>query len=157
MKSGFSRHVLLAIATLLGIGNAGVAAAHNQGGALGKSSTAADIYEVACSNDSNGSPAALEARIKDIAPVAPPLVTVQIQKNSVTVTSADSVDGDRKFSPLVGNSGGEGVYIVTVSKTVTPGKPVKRLAYKEIYLLEYHCVTASDAHTGTEIGQKQNQ
>jgi hypothetical protein len=145
------RTIMLAAAVLAGVGQTGILYAHTQNGSLGAVATATDYYQVTCSNDGNGPPRSLIAQVKDLAPVAPPRVSVQVAKGAVSRSAIDAVDGNAAFSPLVRVAGGAGVYHVYIRKSA---------AGSEIYTLSFHCKTAADgsgAHTGTVIVIKQNQ
>jgi hypothetical protein len=156
MKSRFSILALLAASMLIG---AGGASAHTKGGSLGKKPGATDIYQVTCYDDGAGvgAPARLDVQVQDLVPVKPPLITAQVQKGAVNVSTTDPKDGDKKASPLVSAPGGAGTYTVTVSKTAKPGKPDKVRAYPEIYRLTFHCMSGSGQHAGTDIETTQNQ
>jgi hypothetical protein len=139
--------VLLALA----LGGASVAAAHTQNGSLGADASATDFYQVNCSDDGSGTPGSLVLEVLDAAPVAAPLVSVQIRKGSLLTNTTDAVDGDSSWSPLVFLNGGGGVYDVLVDKSG---------AGAESYSLDYHCVTGANGggvHTGTSIQVRQNQ
>jgi hypothetical protein len=157
MKPKYPMRSWLAASMLAAAGHAGIASAHTQTGVLGKRADASDIYEITCIDDGNGTPARLEVQIEDLVPIKAPLVNVQVQKNSESVTATDPKDGDNRPGPLVGNTGGAGAYTVTVSKLPKPRKPDKTRRKKELYRLTYHCVTSSNQHTGTDIVTTQNQ
>lgn len=152
MKSSFALRILTASA-LLAAAYAGPASAHTKRGALGKPIDAADTYQITCSDDGNGPPARLLVAVRDLAPVKPPLVNVRLQVGSETRESADKKDGDKFYSSVIGLDGGAGPYTVIVNKLNKPGKADKTRKYPEIYQIEYHCMTRSGVHTGTEIVQ----
>lgn len=124
------------------------AAAHTQSGSLGSSAAATDVYSITCSNDGSGTPARIRAQVRDQAPVAAPVVSVQVTKGSLGTNSSDATDGDAVYSPLVTVNGGSGAYTVLVNKTA---------AGSETYTLQYHCETSTGIHTGTSIVTRQNQ
>ena len=143
----------LLAASLLASGLLGArsASAHGQNGSLGGAAAATDYYQVTCSDDGGGPPASLAMQVLDAAPVATPLVSVQVKRGSLLTNTTDPVDGDGSRSPLVAVNGGAGVYEVVVDKTGSGA---------EAYALEFHCVTGPDGtgfHTGTTITIRQSQ
>ena len=70
------------------------ARAHTQVGSLGEPASATDFYQITCSDDGNGAPASLALQLLDTAPVAAPLVSVQVQRGSQAATATDAGDGD---------------------------------------------------------------
>jgi hypothetical protein len=151
MNPRLSLPVRVAASLWLAAGYAGTVSAHNQGGSLGSKADAIDAYLVACSDDGNGPPARLVVEIRDKLPVKPPLVSVQVQAGSDTKSIADPKDGDKRFSPGISVNGGVGPYAVTVGKLNKPGKGDKTRKHPEIYEFEFHCMSGSGAHTGTDI------
>lgn len=130
---------------------AGRAAAHTQSGSLGASASATDFYQITCSDDGSGPPQSLVVQVLDAAPVAAPLVAVQVQRGTVASNSTDAVDGDATPSPLIALDFGSGVFDVLVYKTA---------AGSESYTLSYHCMTGAGGtgdHTGSAIATRQNQ
>lgn len=158
MKHKYPMRSWLTVSVLIAAGYAGIASAHTQTGVLGKRVDTSDIYEITCADDGNGPPARLEVEIEDLLPVKPPRVSVLVQKEgSESVTTTDPKDGDNRPGLTVSNNGGAGTYTVTVSKLPKPGKPDKTRRYKELYSLDYHCITSSNQHTGTTLSTIQNQ
>jgi hypothetical protein len=157
MKHKCSMRSWLVVSALVATGYAGIASAHTQIGVLGKRADKSDIYEITCSDDGNGPPARLEVEIEDLLPIRPPLVSVQVLKGSESVTTTDPKEGDSRPGLAVSNNGGAGAYTVTVSKLAKPGKPDRSRRYKELYSLDYHCITGSNQHTGTNTVTIQNQ
>jgi hypothetical protein len=124
---------------------AGGARANTQPGSLGADASAAAYYQVTCSNDGRGAPASLTVAVQDTAPVAAPLVSVQVLKDSAARNATDDSDGDAGFSPAVFVNGGAGVYKVFVDKTA---------AGAESFTLSFQCTTGSGgtgSPTGTSI------
>jgi hypothetical protein len=148
MKRKFSIHIVLSALALAAALPAGTASAHSQAGTLEKPAGATDLYVVSCFDDGNGPPARLDIRVLDVGPVRPPKVSAQTWKGSVATNSTDRVDGDSAFSRESSNEGGAGDYYVAVDKTRSG---------RETYTLDFHCMTAANAHTGTEIVMIQNQ
>lgn len=110
----------------------------------------ATVYaDVSCFDDGHGPTAGLYARVKDMsAPVPGLLVNLQLQKGTVATNTSDPVSGDAAFSPAVTLPAGEGVYRLLINKTAAGARHVE---------LEYHCLTPSNAHTGTEAVARQVQ
>jgi len=54
----------------------------------------------------------------------------------------DTVSGDANSSPAAMIGGGDGVYYLSVSKTASGARN---------FTVTYHCQTAADVHTGTDI------
>lgn len=151
MNSRFSLPARVAASVLLAAGYAGTVAAHNQGGSLGSKISATDSYLITCSDDGNGPPARLVVEIRDKLPVKSPLVSVQVQAGSQTKSIFDPKDGDQFYSSGISVDGGAVPYKVTIGKLNKPGKGDKTRKYPESYDLEFHCMTGSGAHTGTDI------
>ncbi len=126
-------------------------AAHTQNDSLGAAASATDYYLVTCSDDGNGVPASLIVQVLDLAPVAAPILSVQVRKGAALASSSDATDADAVASPFVFVNGGAGVYDVAVDKSASGA---------DSYSLVFHCVTGlngSGIHTGTEITVRQNQ
>jgi hypothetical protein len=141
-KRSAARGVWL-LASLLA--HAATASAATQPGVLGAAASAANYYQVTCSNDGSGAPASLVVSVRDASPIAAAQVSVQIQKGSVATSSTDAVDGDASFSPSVWVNGDAGVYAVYVDKTE---------AGEESFTLAFQCMTGDDGTgvpTGTSI------
>ncbi len=125
------------------------ASAHNINGALGKAAGATDYYQVECFDDGTGPADRLLVEIKDLAPVAAPLISVQVTKGAIAKNTTDIVDGNATYSPTLTVNGGNGSYYLIVDKTA---------AKAETYNLQVHCETSDDQHTGTsEPALLQNQ
>lgn len=129
---------------------ASVSSAHDQTGALGKAISATDVYQVHCYDDGNGKASYLSFQIQDALPVAAPIISAQVTLGaSVAANTTDAIDGDAAYSPALNLKGGnESFYLVTVDKTK---------AGTENYTFQYHCMTATNVHTGTDILQLVNQ
>lgn len=144
--SSKSRCTALAIAVFMTMaGQTGVATAHSLNGTLGKAVGATDLHQITCSDGSGR----LAVEVMDVAPVAGPLVSVQVLKGSMANNSTDRKDGDANYSPTIHTYGGDGPYYMLINKS-GPGS--------EIYAVEYHCETANgDEHTGTSSFLLQDQ
>ncbi|MDE2388565.1 MAG: hypothetical protein KGN35_05710, partial [Betaproteobacteria bacterium] len=62
------------------------------------------------------------------------------------INTTDPVSGDGNFSPEAKVHGGNGVYQLLVNKTNAGARS---------FIVSYHCMTASNVHTGTEITVQQ--
>ncbi len=146
MKNMIIKTTLLT-ASLLGAVN--LASAHDQSGTLGATKSAVDYYQIQCFDDGNGPAANLAVRVKDLAgTIAPPIISAQVTKGILAINTTDTKDGDALYSPAVKLNGGNGSYYVMVNKTNKAA---------DDYSLEYHCETATKAHTGTNITVLQNK
>ncbi|MCF8006108.1 MAG: hypothetical protein K9K84_01755 [Methylovulum sp.] len=119
--------------------------AHDVIGSLKTSASATDYYKVTCYDDGSGATERLEVKIKDAAPVAPPLVSVlvskQMGKNFIVKNTTDGSDGNATYSPVISITGGNGDYFLGVNKS-------SQLA--ENYQLQLHCLTREGQHTGIQ-------
>jgi hypothetical protein len=121
------------------------AQADTQSGSLATDAGAANYYQVTCSDDGAGAPASLAVAVRDVSPVAAPLVSVQIVKGAAARNATDAVDGDAGFSPTVFVDAGAGVYDVFVDKSA---------AGDEGFVLFFQCTTGAGgtgSATGTSI------
>jgi hypothetical protein len=143
------KNASMAVAFLYAVGHIDFTPAHSLSGGLGSRAQATDLYRVTCFAE-DGGPATghLRMRLRDNMPKKKPVVSFQIQKGFVATNSTDAVDGNVKYSRWANNHGGDGVYHVLVDKTS---------AGAETYTLEFHCVSSTGIHTGTETVQLQNQ
>jgi hypothetical protein len=140
---------IFAAAVLLGlVGHTDLAAAKSLKGALGASRSATDVYRVTCSKNANGDTANLKVALLDLAPVAAPMISVQVIKGILAKNTTDAVDGDTTSSPNAIISGGNGSYDVRVNKTSNGG---------EKYQLNYTCLNSKGKVTGTTFVSVQNQ
>ena len=130
------------------VGYVSVSNAHDAGATLDADGTIrsfSGLASVTCFNDGSGIPDNLIVSIKDNSPPVPGLmVNVQVvSSNGDRVNSiTDTVSGDADFSPFIKVQDGDGPYIVIVNKTDVGARD---------FDLQYHCNTANDVHTGTEI------
>lgn len=101
------------------------------------------LARITCFDDGNGVPEMLVARIRDSSePVDRLLVSVQILKGTRAINISDNISGDADYSPFISLSGGQGTYYVIINKTAAGSRLVD---------LEFHCLAADTAHTGTDI------
>lgn len=111
---------------------------------VGNSATFTGYGFVTCFDDGNGSADKLVASVKDLSPPVPGLlVNLQILKGNRATNVTDPVSGDGIGSPSISVKGGNGVYFIMVNKTAAGARN---------FSIEYHCMTANDVHTGTDIG-----
>jgi hypothetical protein len=139
----------LATALLLGLfGHSNLASAVALNANLGAAAGATDFYKVTCSSNANGATQGLKVTVVDLAPVAAPLLSVQVVKGILAKNSTDAVDGDTAASPLINLLGGNGVYDVRVNKTD---------AGAENYKLNYFCSSSAGKLTGMALAVIQNK
>lgn len=128
------------------------ALSHTRNDTLGTAAAATDLYTIVCTNDGTGAPASLSVQVQDVAPLAAPLVSVQVRNGTALLNSTDPSDGDGAASPLVHvNTVAGASYDVLVDKT---GEGA------ENYVLTFHCWTGPDGtglHTGTDLIVRQSQ
>jgi len=135
--------------------------AHGLSGVVGKSKSgvaATDIYQVTCYDDDSGVPKALFFRVRDLRPILAPIISIRATNGSqFSELSKDIRDGDAVSSKAVffKPENGQGTYILEVKKSGS--KAPKAVKGKEIYSIEYHCLTASGDHTGTSTRMTQDQ
>ena len=138
----------LKIIAAMALAQTGLANAHDLTGSLGTDASAIDQYQVHCYDDGAGVTDHLYAAVKDLTPVAAPLVSIQVIRDNKATNSTDAVDGNATYSPTVKVKGSDGFFILTVDKTG---------AGAENYAVQYHCETLDNQHTGTDITQITNQ
>lgn len=148
MKRANIKNSVLAASTIAAVCGASVASAHTVSGTLGTAATATDLYYVTCSNDGAGNTAKLQVAVRDNAPVAAPLVSITAIKSLKAGSTTDTTDGNATGSAPVIVAGTNGVFYVAVTKSA---------AGAESYTADFHCMTATNAHTGTAASLKQNQ
>jgi hypothetical protein len=127
------------------LGVSGTADAATLSGSLPSSATAARLYFLDCSDDGAGLPLSATVQVRDLAPVAAPIVSVQLRRGTAATNSSDDVDGDASASPLVFVNGGAGRYDVFVDKTASGD---------ETFEVSAQCWTGnagSGAPTGTSL------
>lgn len=144
----------MAASLLAALGQVGHALAHSAGAVLdpgGNNASATDLAEVICYDDTNGEapPDRLYVQIQDTSPpVSGLLLSAQIFKDGQMTNTTDTVSGDANYSAPASLKGGEGAYIISVSKTSAGARG---------FNITYHCLTAKDVHTGTDISVFQVQ
>ena len=143
MKSAFLKKIIMAASIMVAAGDA---FAHSAGAtidAAGNNASATDLASVICYDDGNGAPHHLYTQIQDTSsPVSGLLVSTQIYKDNQMTNTTDTVSGDANYSIPAILNGGQGEYILSVSKTAVGARN---------FNITYHCQTAADVHTGTDI------
>jgi hypothetical protein len=157
MKNNCLQKIWLVASFLAAAGNTGAALAHSAEALIdgaGNNASATDLAQVICYDDGNGAPHHLYTQIQDLSgPVPGLLVSTQIFTDKQMTSTTDPVSGDAYASNpaiLVGSDSGGGVqvYYISVSKTA---------AGPRTFSITYHCQTANDTHTGTDISVLQVQ
>ena len=111
--------IVLGWVSLLAVGVAAptIVGAATLTGTLPSSATAAHLLFLECTDSGTGAPLSATIQVRDLAPVATPIVSVQLRKGAAATNSSDDGDGDAIASPLVFVNGGSGRYDVYVDKT----------------------------------------
>lgn len=146
MSHIFLKKTLAGIVSAMMLGHAGLSSAHDAGATMDPSGTVAAFTGyalVTCFDDGNGPADHLIASVKDLSPPQDKLlVNLQIIKGNRAINTTDPVSGDANYSPEVKVHGGNGVYLLLVNKTK---------AGLRSFAVSYHCMTANNTHTGTDI------
>jgi hypothetical protein len=101
------------------------------------------LARATCFDDGTGAPAALVARIRDNSPVVTGLyLSLQMLKGVQAISTTDTTSGDAAYSDYVSLVGGPGVYTLMLTHTRAGARD---------FDIEWHCLTADGAHTGTDI------
>ncbi|MEQ1557704.1 MAG: hypothetical protein ABL933_02030 [Methyloglobulus sp.] len=119
-------------------------------GSVGSASTGAaatDGYTVTC----GAGTANLYVRVKDLAPVLSPAISIQAKKGTKSsALSADPIDGDTSYSKPVSVVGTAGAFTVNVNKSASTAKGI------ENYAADIYCRNATGAKTSTKTVLTQN-
>ena len=146
MKSASLKKIIMAALIMVAAGYAGGASAHSAGATIdsaGNNASATDLAQVICYNDGDGPTDHLYVTIQDNStPVSGLLLSAQVYKDGHMTNVTDTVSGDANPSPAAMISGGDGVYYLSVSKTAIGARN---------FTVTYHCQTAAEVHTGTDI------
>lgn len=146
MRNKIFQKAIIALFCAVTLSHASVSSAHDAGATMDPNGSVAAFTGyalVTCFDDGNGPADNLVASIKDTsAPQDNLLVNLQIIKGNHAISTTDPVSGDGNFSPEVRVHGGNGVYQLLVNKTKAGARS---------FIVSYHCITASNAHTGTDI------
>jgi hypothetical protein len=101
------------------------------------------LARITCFNDGAGNAAKLVARVRDNSPAINNLfINLQLLKGVQALSITDTTPGDAHYSDSIALAGGNGVYTLLLNKT-GPGA--------RDFDVEWHCMTATDDHTGTDI------
>jgi hypothetical protein len=113
----------------------------------GNRATFTGMARITCFNDGNGNAASLVARIRDNSDsIHGLMVSLQLVKDRAALSISDEISGDAAYSDYIALPGGNGEYLMLVNKTA---------AGPRSFDLEWHCLTATNAHTGTDITLQQ--
>jgi hypothetical protein len=150
MEHRFFQKAVTIISCITMLSYASVSGAHDAGATMDPNGTVAAFTGyalVTCFDDGNGPADNLVASVKDTSlPQDNLLVNLQIIKGDYAINTTDPVSGDGNFSPEVRVHGGNGVYQLLVNKTNVGARS---------FIVTYHCMTAGNVHTGTDILVKQ--
>ena len=130
-----------------------VAQAHTWGARLPAAADAATTYSIACYNDGNGETSKLFFNIQGKTRVSFNVMLVVRKKldNGETIQAepvVDKTNADGKPSLPGELKGGNGTYLLTISKI--PSQAGGGTGGVMVYSFDFHCETASGAHTGTQ-------
>ena len=109
----------MGVLLVVGLGAPRAGHAVTRTGSLPSAATAAHLFFLDCSDAGAGAPVSATVQVRDLAPVAVPVVSVQLRRGTAATNSSDDGDGDVTASPLVFVNGGSGRYDVYVDKTST--------------------------------------
>ncbi|MGR9108152.1 MAG: hypothetical protein ACU843_14600 [Gammaproteobacteria bacterium] len=130
-------------------GFCGVPFAHELSNSLGYEFWRTDAFLVNCSTDSGGVSDRLEFAIIDTTEtVGGGKMNVVVSAAGMFTQTGDQVRNDANYGPIHTLQAGNGPYVVVVHKLFDGNK---------VYTLQYHCKSASGAHTGTSLTVMQNQ
>jgi hypothetical protein len=129
-------------AALLAVTLAGTAQAHSARAVMDPTGTNASftaLARVTCS----GNTAKLVARVRDnSAAVANLFINLQLLKGVQALSTTDTISGDALYSDTIALFGGNGVYTLMLNKTNAGARD---------FDVEWHCMSATDEHTDTDI------
>lgn len=150
MFESFLKKIKTKIFCTMVVGYAGLCSAHDAGTVMDSSGTVAAFTGyalVTCFDNGNGPADHLLASVKDLSrPQDGLLVNLQIIKGNRAISTTDPISGDANFSPEVKVHGGNGAYLLLVNKTKAGARS---------FAVSYHCITANNRHTGTDIEVQQ--
>ena len=127
--------------TLFSVSFGAVCSAHELSDSLDSSYTSTDVYYVTCSTDSGGVSDYLEFSVLDATQnPGGGKISTMVWAGGIAVQTGDPVRANADFSPVAAVHAGNGLYQVFVHKLKEGPK---------VYSLQYHCKSATGAHTGT--------
>ncbi len=142
---GFTTRARGAVALLAVMGSM-QAHAHSGSATMDEAGSKASFTAMAritCFDDGAGPAQFLVARVRDNSPaVAGLLVNLQLIKGTRATSVTDPVSGDADYSPFATLGGGNGTYTLLITKTKAGARA---------FDLEWHCLTAGNEHTGTDV------
>lgn len=146
MKALFFR-IPATLALCLSAGLVSLDASAHGGGAVmdaaGNKASFTALARITCFDDGAGAASYLMARVRDNSAALPGMaVSIQLLKGSIATSVTDTVSGNADYSAYAVLNGGNGVYTLLLNKT---------LAGARSFDLEWHCMTAGNDHTGTDI------
>ena len=118
--------------------------AHTLADLTKESETGISKYAVTCFNDGNGVTSKYAFQIKFISPTP---LGLRLTVNKAGQNPGVTVDATQSgvFSAWGYNSGGDGGYVLTVTKIKTGPSAVGKIPFT----IEHHCMAANGGHTGT--------
>lgn len=142
----FLQKILVMASFIITTGYASTISAHGGGATLdpaGNKATFTALARVTCFDDGHGPADSLVAKIRDNSPAVPGMfVSLQLLKGSKAISVTDITPGDAQFSQQVSLHAGNGVYYMMANKTIAGTRDFE---------VEWHCMTANQVHTGTDI------
>lgn len=135
--------LFLALLSCLGAANV---QAHSGGATMDEAGNKASftaLARITCFDDGAGPAQFLVARVRDKSPaIAGLYVNLQLVKGTRATSVTDLTPGDAEYSEFATLSGGNGTYQLILNKTKAGARE---------FDLEWHCLTAGNDHTGTDI------
>lgn len=144
----FERAKYLSITLFLLLSCVGVAKSYAHGGSAtmdeaGNKASFTALARITCFDDGAGPAQFLVARVRDnSAAVSGMFVSLQLLKGTRATSVTDLTPGDADYSEFATLSGGNGTYQLILNKTKAGARS---------FDLEWHCLTAANDHTGTDI------
>ena len=151
MKHAKAKTPLVTGSVLFAVAHAAMVSAHDiRNASLGNAKAAKDVYEVTCDTLSGNVTDHLAFAVEDLAPVATPVLKIQVRypTDGSTVTGSDPVDNDGSPGPEKELKKGNGVYIMTIKKN---------MAGKENYHVIFHCESKTGFETTANNVQLRNR
>lgn len=120
------------------------ALAHTLADVTKESETGISKYAVTCFNDGNGVTSKYAFQIKFTSPLAVGLRLTVAKAGQPTGVTVDALQSG-VFSAWGYNTGGDGGYVLTITKIKTGASAVGKIPFT----IEHHCMAANGGHTGT--------